>query len=164
VDLLTQICSGEIKSYKVVDSAPVQWKLEETMKILLVEDDAVIGLIAHDWLVRSGHDVIGPAFTAPEALDLALLTMPDLAFVDINLEGHDEGVELARNLRDNCKVPCVFVSGQSASARSNVDAALGFLPKPYGLEDLEQSAQFIYALVNGDAPPPPYAPAALELF
>ncbi|MDQ2821038.1 MAG: response regulator [Pseudomonadota bacterium] len=152
-------------SYSSATGASVQFTIGgRKMKILLVEDDAVIGFIAQEWLIQFGHEVLGPAFTASEALTLVLECRPDLAFVDINLEGHDEGIELARGLRDTYQVPCVFVSGQPASARANPDAAFGYLPKPYSLDDLEQSAQFVSALVKGESPPPPDAPAALELF
>lgn len=161
----TRFSARKLLSYKIVHSALVQCMLEVgIMKILIVEDDAVIGLIAHEWLEHKGHEVVGPAFTATEALTYASEGTLDLAFVDINLEGHDEGIELARTLRDNCHVPCIFVSGQSASARANRDAAVGFLCKPYSLEELARSALFVEALARGEGPPPPDAPASLEVF
>lgn len=133
------------------------------MKILIVEDDAIIGMIASASLSMSGHEINGPAYTVAEAMGLAELGA-DLAFVDINLAGHDEGIGLAKTLRDRFHIPCIFVSGQGAVAQKNRDAALAFLPKPYALDDLEQSARFIEALCNGPVPPPPKAPLALQLF
>jgi CheY-like chemotaxis protein len=38
---------------------------------------------------------------------------PDVALVDIWLEGGREGIEIARWLREVCEVPIVFVTAQS---------------------------------------------------
>ena len=134
------------------------------MKILLVEDDPVIGLLACEGLKEFGHDVRGPAFNAKDAILLAEAWSPDIAFVDVNLEGNDEGIQLARDMQLKFRIPSVFVSGQSSAARNNVDAALGFLPKPYSIEDLEQSALFFSAVIGGKSPPPPHPPLTLEIF
>jgi CheY-like chemotaxis protein len=36
---------------------------------------------------------------------------PNVALIDINLEGGHEGIEVARRLRERCDVPIVFVTG-----------------------------------------------------
>jgi two-component system, response regulator PdtaR len=71
---------------------------------------------------------------------------------------------LARELRERYSTQTLFLSGQVAVARSNRDAALGLLAKPYLLEDLNRSVQFIQAYIEGKNPPPPFKPAKLELF
>jgi CheY-like chemotaxis protein len=68
------------------------------MRILLVEDDPIIGFAAADALRNEGHEVVGPATTVDDAQHFAR-EGADFALVDINLAGHDEGVELARNLK-----------------------------------------------------------------
>ena len=134
------------------------------MKILIVEDDAVIGMLACEVLAMHVHETQGPAYSAHQALELARADPADIAFVDINLAGNDEGIALARQLRDEYLIPCIFSSGQVAAARKNCDAALALLRKPYGLEELEQSVNFIQALIAGKSPPPPSAPVSLEIF
>lgn len=106
------------------------------MRILIVEDDAVLGMVASAALEGEGHAVAGPAFSVAEAQALAASGKADLALVDINLDGHDEGIALARSLRAQFGIPSIFVSGQVAAARANRDAALGLLPKPYDIDDL----------------------------
>jgi DNA-binding NarL/FixJ family response regulator len=39
--------------------------------------------------------------------------MPDIVLVDVNLEGGDEGIEVARWLREVCDVNIIFVTGHS---------------------------------------------------
>jgi CheY-like chemotaxis protein len=134
------------------------------MRILVVEDDAILALMAAEALTLFGYEVIGPAHTVEECLKLAGGQPIDLAFVDINLAGRDEGIALARQLRERHAIHSIFVSGQVAAARSHREAALGLLPKPYLLEDLDRSARFARAWIDGANPPPPAKPAKLELF
>lgn len=134
------------------------------MRILVVEDDAILALMAAEALTIDGYEVMGTAYTSDEALKLAAEQSVDLAFIDINLSGHDEGVALARVLRDRHGIRSLFVSGQTAVARTNRDAALGLLPKPYLLDDLGRSALFMQAFLAGRNPPPPIMPPALEIF
>ena len=134
------------------------------MRVLVVEDDAIIALSAVGVLEEAGHEVLGPALGVEQALAIAGEQRPDLALVDINLAGHDEGVELARRLRREFAVPSLFVSGQTAAARSNRDAALGLLKKPYDPASLAGALPAAEALLQGRTPPPPSVPRALELF
>ena len=134
------------------------------MRVLVVEDDAIIALSAAGVLEEAGHEVVGPALGAEQALAIARRDKPDLALVDINLNGHAEGVELARVLRRELGVPSLFVSGQIAAAQSNRDAALGLLRKPYDPASLAGALPAAEAVLQGRTPPPPPVPRALELF
>lgn len=134
------------------------------MRILFVEDDAILALMATEALTILGHTVVGPAHSVQEALQFAANDPVDIAFVDINLAGDEEGVKLAESLMENHGIQSLFVSGQIVAAQTNRQAALGLLPKPYLLEDLDHSARFLNALLRGKNPPPPEKPKALELF
>ena len=133
------------------------------MRILLVEDDPILALLAAATLAEH-HEVIGPAHDVSHALQLAAQEKPDIAFVDINLAGHDEGIELARALMARHGMTSMFVSGQVLCARANADAALGLLRKPYAPEDLTQCASVAQALLDGQelSALPPHG--LLELF
>jgi len=132
------------------------------MRVLLVENDPIIGYNSAAELERAGHDVIGPAATEQEAHDLALSERPDLALVDINLDGDYEGVRLARHFVRDLRLPCLFVSGMASAARANRDAALGVLVKPYDSDALTRSVDVAGSLSRGE--PAAAAPRGLELF
>lgn len=125
--------------------------------VLLVEDDPLIGLVSADELTRAGHRVSGPAENEREAEALARADPPDLALVDIDLEGDHEGVRLARVLHDSLGVTCLFVTGEAQAARSNADVAVGLLQKPYDARDLIASVDIVCGAA-GRRPP------NLELF
>jgi DNA-binding response OmpR family regulator len=134
------------------------------MRILIVEDDPVLGYTAMATLEAEGHDVIGPALNVREALQWAESEQFDLAMVDVNLDGNDEGVDLARTLRGQFGVPAIFVSAQTSVARANQDAALGLLRKPFEPQDLVDAVLVGGCLMNGGWPPPAPIPRAMEIF
>jgi DNA-binding NarL/FixJ family response regulator len=130
----------------------------------LIEDDAVIALGAGLSLTAAGHDIIGPFHTHSEAMDAAARERPDIALVDIDLAGHNEGLGIVRDLYESCGVRSVFASGQPDLARANKCSALGVLPKPYSERDLVDTFPVLQSVLAGGAPPPPNIPAGLELF
>ncbi|HVI32354.1 response regulator [Phenylobacterium sp.] len=132
------------------------------MLVLVVEDEPMIAASIQWELEDAGYEVLGPATGVSEAEALARKTRPDLAFIDINLAGHDEGVALARDLKARLGVPSIFVTGQLAQARQARDAALGVLPKPFNFRSLVQSVPVAEALGQGRQPT--RLPHGLELF
>jgi CheY-like chemotaxis protein len=134
------------------------------MRILLVDDDPILALLAEIALEGDGHQIIGPAYDADEALRLAEANAIDLAFVDINLSGHDEGVDLAQLLYERFNLFSLFVSGQVDVAKANTRYAVGLLAKPYTPHDLSRSAHIVHALVKGELPLTLSVPSPLTLF
>ena len=104
------------------------------MRILIVEDDLLIAVALADCLEREGHEVMGPAATAAEAIALCGAALPALALVDINLRDGSNGVILARSLVERWGLAVIFASGQQVEARQARDVALGHLCKPYDAE------------------------------
>lgn len=133
------------------------------MRILLVDDDPVLALLAAATLADE-NEVIGPAYDASHALQLAAQYDADIAFVDINLNGHDEGIALARGLWARYGIASLFVSGQVGSARAHCDAAIGLLRKPYAPDDLNQCALIAEAILDGRSLSSLHPPGSLEIF
>lgn len=134
------------------------------MRILLVEDDPILALLAEIALEEDGHEIVGPAYDADQALVLAAKGNIDLAFVDINLNGHDEGVGLAKALYERFAVYSLFVSGQIEVANANSGYAIGLLSKPYSPDDLSRSAHVVRALIKGELPFTVPMPHTLKIF
>ena len=133
------------------------------MQVLLVEDEAIIAEDTAQMLRQAGHEVAGPAATVDEAVRLAQETRADLALVDINLAGHEEGPRLARALWALFGVPSLFVTAQPEQARQHKDAAVGVLSKPYAAGELVQSVPVARAAAVGEEPRS-WRPRNLELF
>jgi two-component system, response regulator PdtaR len=132
------------------------------MIILVVEDEALIALVLELALSLAGHEVLGPAATEDEALRLAEAGHPELALIDITLRDRDDGVRLARTLKERWDVPCLFMSGLVIEARAASDIALGLIGKPYDPDEVVAAVAAIGELLAVRRPV--QVPRRLELF
>ena len=80
-------------------------------RALIVEDEIVIALDLQEAMSALGFDQCDLAASDRNARSLAIGSQPDVALVDVCLEGGREGIEAARWLREICEVPVVFVTG-----------------------------------------------------
>jgi DNA-binding response OmpR family regulator len=107
------------------------------MKILVVEDEpSLLETIARQ-LSKDGHTVVTSS-TAEEAVKHFRLQRPDLIVLDVMLPGRS-GFELAKTIRDESKMPILFLSARA----SETDRLKGFevggddyLTKPFNLAEL----------------------------
>ena len=133
------------------------------MRILIVEDDAVIAMVLADSLEDAGHEVVGPAATMAEALALCEgAPPPELAVLDINLRDGSSGVDVAHALLERWGVPSIFASGQAVDARRAKDVALGYIRKPYRPETVLRGVEVAREVMGGAEPRA--VPAGFELF
>jgi PAS domain S-box-containing protein len=79
------------------------------LRILLVEDELLLGLQAQTELETAGHKVIGIATGLKQGMEFAQDLDFDFALLDIRL-GHEDSVPIAEKLRDR-NVPFAFVTG-----------------------------------------------------
>ena len=132
------------------------------MRILIVEDEALIAMMLADSLEGGGHEVMGPASTMGEALALCETALPELALLDVNLRDGSNGVDVARALFERWGVLSIFASGQMTEARRAKDIALGYIRKPYETQTVLRSVEVARDLMGGREPET--LPAGLELF
>jgi DNA-binding response OmpR family regulator len=134
------------------------------MKILVVEEEPFVALAVVWELERAGHEVIGPVAHARDALAVCGHQKPELALIDID-EGYEhDGLELARRLQAQADIPSLYLTGDPQLARSNRDAALGAITKPFDPEDLVRGIEVFLARMNGEEPPPDALPPSMEVF
>jgi response regulator of citrate/malate metabolism len=82
-------------------------------RALIVEDEILIALALEAEVKDLGFDICGLAANAKQAIAMAMQDEPDLAVMDIYLNGARDGIETARVLRDLCGVRVVFVTAYS---------------------------------------------------
>lgn len=113
--------------------------MEERARLLIVEDDYLIGTQMADALTEAGFEVVGIAASVDAALDLAKRTLPRLAVMDIRLSGVRDGIDGAKELFARHRIRSVFATAhQSEEIRERARPArpLAWLPKPYTMTDL----------------------------
>ena len=92
-------------------------------RVLVVEDDALLGLDIAEQLADAGFEVIGPAISVAKAFRLMEQTACDVAVLDVNL-GNETAEPVAIELRAR-GTPFVVLSGYSSDQHPP-----GFHPAP----------------------------------
>ena len=129
--------------------------------LLIVEDDVLPAMALRDELEDAGYHVLDLTDRHQEALLAARQHHPDLALVNIQLQGRDDGILLAKELKV-MGIPTLFISGQVSRARSARTAAIGSMPKPYSAPDMVKVVDYLLAHLKGDETLP--LPFGLEVF
>ena len=108
--------------------------LKDALRALVVDDELLIADYIASVLEEAGHTVVGMAATADQALKLLRETGADVALLDITLKGASDGVELARAIRREHRLPYIFISGSGdpqTRQRAEDTNPLAFLQKPF---------------------------------
>ncbi|MEJ5283536.1 MAG: response regulator [Brevinematales bacterium] len=101
------------------------------MKILIVEDEALVALVLKTQLEQDGHKIIGPVATGEEAINLALSEKPDLIIMDIVLGGKINGREAAEIITKEYPVYIIFTSGYEYENHNGAKLSFAtYLTKP----------------------------------
>lgn len=103
-------------------------------RVLLVEDESLVSLLAEDVLAEAGCVVL-LAMRLAEAMELARSAEFDLAVLDINLGGGQTSYPVAEVLKARGK-PFVFASGYSVEGFDPSFADQPSVQKPYSPKDL----------------------------
>ncbi len=107
-------------------------------KILIVEDESLIALDLKLTLTRAGFKVCAIADSVAEALQLIELERPEMVLLDIYLKGPQNGIDLAKKLRDK-NIGFVYLSAnfqESILELAKATQPYGFLVKPFREKDL----------------------------
>ncbi len=113
-------------------------------KILVVEDQSIVALNIRNKLINLGYTVPGTASTVEEAIRKAKLTNADLVLMDIMLKGDRDGIEAAREIKQQLKIPVLYLTAYTdyeTLARAKTTEPAGYISKPFKEEDLHISIE-----------------------
>lgn len=132
------------------------------LRILIVEDEALISMDLEYVLEDLGHQIVGVAASSDTAMRLASEHKPDLAFVDIQLLDGPTGVDVAAALARENVTKVVFTSGNVNRIPPDYAGAVGSIGKPYSERGVKAAISY---LTKGLLTPPPdeSAPPSLTL-
>jgi DNA-binding response OmpR family regulator len=115
---------------------------EEKGRVLIVEDDVPLSTVVEDTLTYEGYAVVGTARSAEEAISMAVDHGPDLVLMDVKLLDNSDGIAAAGEILERTGIRCLMATGQddaTTKARAALVQPLGWLPKPYGNEEMVQA-------------------------
>jgi len=111
----------------------------KVLRILVVEDDAMIALLLAEMFAAMGHDVCAIEATEAGGVAAAVQYRPDLMIVDARL-GDESGISAMEEILHTGFVPHVFISGDISTVRALKPDAVA-IQKPFDESDLVRAVQ-----------------------
>jgi DNA-binding LytR/AlgR family response regulator len=118
------------------------------VRLLIVEDDAVIAADLAALLNDLGYTVCAICSDANSALRSIPVHQPDLLLLDINLGQGKDGIAIAERINAAERLPFVFVTGHTDRAtleRVKGTRPAGFIIKPFDEDDLRTQIEIALA-------------------
>ena len=106
------------------------------LRILVVEDEALVSMLIEDTLVDLGHEVAAVASRLPEACELARSEAIDFAILDVNLGGKPS-FPVAEILSER-GIPFAFATGYGSRGLDGKFQEVPTLAKPFTEADIEK--------------------------
>lgn len=109
-------------------------------RVLIVEDEALVAMLAEDFLTELGAVVVGPASSIDGAMAMIAGHEIDAALLDINIRGErSDRVADALRLRG---IPIVCATGYGEGAAEFARGS-AIVAKPYTKDKLDRSLQLV---------------------
>ncbi len=113
----------------------------KALRILIVEDDVLIGSLLAEVLAGMGHNVCATAISENGAIAAAARSRPDLMIVDVHLSEGD-GVSAVARILQAGRVPHFFITGGTAQT---VTSGAAVLQKPFREADIAREIERVVA-------------------
>jgi CheY-like chemotaxis protein len=104
------------------------------LRVLVVEDEAMVSMLVEDMLIDLGCEIVGPAARIPAALDLAGSAEIDAAVLDVNVAG--QAIWPVADALTARGVPLIFTTGYGESGLQGDYVSHTVVQKPFQLDDL----------------------------
>jgi PAS domain S-box-containing protein len=118
------------------NGAAIELKRVDMPRVLVVEDEALVGIMIQECMTELGFQIVGPVCTASDALAAAKDGDFDAAILDINLG--DGMVYQVAEILARRHVPFVFVTGYDADSVDSRFRGIPVLQKPVEREMLQR--------------------------
>lgn len=123
------------------------------IKALIVEDEVIIAEDIKQILLSLDYEVVGIATKYTTALEALKNKDIDVALVDIMLGGSKNGIDLAHEIKDQFKIPFIFLTSHADAAtvkKAKETQPNAYLLKPFSRDDLFTTLEI--ALARGEEP------------
>ena len=113
-------------------------------RALIIEDETLIAEELRERLSRLGITVIAAVSSGEEGVEIATSERPDLVLMDIRLSGEKDGVQAAREIREQVDIPIVYLTAHSdrrTVERANKTDHDGFILKPFLKKELQSTIE-----------------------
>jgi DNA-binding LytR/AlgR family response regulator len=116
----------------------------DKVKILIVEDEMIIGANISMQLTNLGYRVTGIIPRGEEVIAHVQENKPDILLIDINLKGSMDGIEMATQLQRIIEIPIIYLTANADEAtfnRAKSTKPYAFISKPFKQLDLQRAVE-----------------------
>jgi len=124
----------------------------EPLKVLIVEDEALLAMELEALVEDAGHTVVGWATSSSQAREMVDGLTADIAFVDVHLTDGPTGVDVARYIAEKKSSMVVFITANPKRIPDNFAGAVGVIVKPYTMHGVTAALRYLH---EGVRRPPP---------
>jgi len=124
-----------------------------SVKILVVEDEMIIGAKISMLLTNLGYEVSGLLSRGEDVLPHVAVNNPDIILLDIHLKGSLDGIETAKLLSINGNIPIIYLTANSDEAtfnRAKTTKPAAFISKPFKQLDLQRAIELTISRMDKD--------------
>lgn len=126
------------------------------LRVLIVEDQALLAMELELVLAEFGCEVVGCAMDKAGALAIAHRERPDLALIDLNLLDGMTGPQIAEQIVKEVGAAAVFLTANPEQIPDGFSGALGAVSKPFDeatiLAVVAFAREFIRHRIVGEPP------------
>jgi DNA-binding LytR/AlgR family response regulator len=118
--------------------------METPLKILIVEDEMLIGANLAMQLENIGYEISGIIPRGEDAINAIKTDKPDLVLMDIHLKGQLDGIETATQMQLYGSIPIIYLTANTDDAhfaRAKATNPYAFLSKPFKKLDLKHAIE-----------------------
>ncbi|UXX79534.1 response regulator transcription factor [Reichenbachiella carrageenanivorans] len=112
-------------------------------KVLVVAVEVIIARSIVSKIEQMGFECVGTAIGTAEGLEMIKAEKPDIALLDVDLKGDQNGIELADQLKKELNIPTVFLTTQADQKKVSAAKTM-----PYGYVPKSASAQDIFKVIQ----------------
>jgi PAS domain S-box-containing protein len=114
------------------------------IKILIVEDEAIVAMDIRNRLELLGYTIPGIASSGEQAIKMTAETCPDLVLMDIMLGDGIDGIEAAELIHKRTDIPIIFLSAyadEKILSRAKITKPFAYILKPFEERELHYAIE-----------------------
>jgi two-component system, response regulator PdtaR len=118
-----------------------------SLKILVVEDEAITAMELQKKLISWGYDVVDMVSSGENAIKKALELKPDLILMDILLKGSMTGVDAAREIKNLVDIPIIYLTAycnDETFEGAKITQPYAYLIKPFQENELKFAIEMAF--------------------
>lgn len=139
--------------------------MKKNVRILVVEDEFITLDLLRSYVEDIGYEVSGDAMRADEAIKILEQRDTDIALLDINIKGKENGIWIAQQIQQKYHIPFIFTTAyndQHTIKNAISTNPSGYLIKPFNKDDIFAAISVALRNYAHQIPPSVTAPKNAE--